>query len=519
MTGPPHPALRLPTDSAIVRRFLALYLPCLATDRLRRMEPDLPADRPLATWAPSGNRQVLVAVDQVAATAGLRPGQALADAQTIAPHLLLRPADPEGDARALHALALWARCYTPLTAVDPPDGLLLDITGCDHLLGGEAALLRDALAQLQRAGITARGAVAGAAATSAALARARGDNPIAVSGIEAAVAAPLPLGPALRLPPTMLADLARLGLRRVCDLLDQPRGPLARRFGQELLDRLDAVTGQRRTAIRPVLPPPDVAVVQDLLEPIITRTGIDAVLDRLLDALCARLRQAGLGARRVVLLAWRVDGMVQEVAIGTGRPVREAAHLRRLFAERLERLEPGLGFERMALEARATEPMAAGTQVGLGIDGRRDAATAEALAQLLDRLAQRLRVQRIASIASHWPERSVAALGPHATPPVMPVGWAAAALPVLLLRRPAPLEAMVALLPDGPPSLLRWHGGTHRVHWAEGPQRLEPEWWRDRPGLLRRDYYRVELASGARLWICRTGPPEATRWLLHGHLP
>jgi protein ImuB len=245
------------------------------------------------------------------------------------------------------------------------------------------------------------------------------------------------------------------------------------------------------------------------------------VLDRLLEDFCAGLRQAGLGARRVALTAWRVDGTVQEVVIGTGLAMREPAHLRRLFAERLERLEPDLGFERMALEARATAPMAAGIQTGLGIGGRRDeAATAVALAQLLDRLRQRqrLRVQRVIPVASHWPERSIAALDPHGTPLAMPSGWAARPWPVLLLRRPAPLEA-VALLPEELPSLLRWRGMAHRLHRAEGPLRLEPEWWRTRPGLLRRDYYRVELASGVRLWIYRTGSLNGPRWWLHGHLP
>jgi protein ImuB len=465
----------------------------------------------------SGHRRLLVAVDHAAAAAGLRPGQALADAQAIVPELVLRPADPAGDARALHGLALWARRYTPLTATDPPDGLLLDITGCAHLLGGEATLLRDALTRLQRAGIAARGAVAGAAATSAALARARGDNPIAVSGIEATVAGPLPLGLALRLPQPMLEDLLRLGLRRVHDLLGLPRAPLARRFGRDLLDRLDAVTGQRSSPIQPAIPPPELVVIRELLEPIITRAGIDAVLDRLLEAFCDRLRQAGLGVRQLVLSAWRVDGMVQEVPIGTGLAVREPAHLRRLFAERLERLEPGLGFERMALEARATEPMA-GLQTGLRVGARTDEAEVVALAQLLDRLGQRVQVQRVVAVASHWPERAVAALDPHGVAPAIPLGWSGQPSPVLLLRRPAPLEA-VALLPDGPPSLLRWRGVAHRVHQAEGPLRLEPEWWRDRPGLQRRDYYRVELASGARLWVYRSGSPSAARWLLQGHLP
>jgi protein ImuB len=496
-------------------RFLALHLSEFATDRTYRAEPHLPPDRPLATWASSGNRRVLAAADRVAAAAGLRAGQALADAQAIKPDLLLRPADPEGDARALHALALWARRYTPLVATDPPDGLVLDITGCGHLRGGEAALLQDALARLHRAGITARGAVAGAPATAGALARARGDNPVAVSGIEAAMAGPLPLGLALRLSQPVLEELVRLGLRRVHDLLDLPRGPLARRFGGNLLDRLDAVVGRRRTPIRPVIPPPDLAAVQELLEPIITRAGIDAVLDRLLDDFCTRLRQAGIGARQVVLLAWRVDGAVQEVAIGTSLAMRDPAHLRRLFAPRLECLEPGLGFERMALEAGVTEPMAAGLQAGLGVGGRQDEAVAEmALAQLLDRLGQRLRVQRVAPVASHWPEHSVAALEPQHTSPSMLPGWAAPHWPVLLLRRPQPLE-VVALLPDGPPSLLRWRGVACRLRQAEGPLRLEPEWWRARPGTQRRDYYRVELDSGARLWVCRSDG----RWLLHGHLP
>lgn len=500
-------------------RFLALHLPNLATDRIRRAEPGLPHDLPLATWATFGSRRVLTAVNNASTHAGLRPGQALADAQAIAPDLALRPADPAGDARTLHALALWARRYTPLTAVDAPDGLILDITGCAHLLGDETTLIGDALARLQRAGINARGAVAGAAATSAALARARTDNPVVVSGIEAAVTAPLPLGLALRLAPPLLEDLARLGLRRIHDLLKQPRAPLARRFGRDLLDRLDTVTGQRRSVIRPVIPPPDLIAVQDLLEPIITRTGIDAVLDRLLEELCAGLHKAGLGARQVTLTAWRVDSAVQEVVIGTGLAVRDPAHLRRLFAERLERLEPDLGFERMALEARRTEPMAAGTQPGFPVGNRRDAiATSAALAQLLDRLGQRLPVHRLAPIASHWPERAVAARDPHDAIPATPPGWAAQPRPVLLLRRPMPLEVVTAL-PDGPPALLRLRGIAHRLRHVEGPMRLEPEWWRDSPGHFQRDYYRVELVSGARLWICRSGLPNAPRWLLHGHLP
>ncbi|MFN3592072.1 MAG: hypothetical protein ACK4TG_07770, partial [Thermaurantiacus sp.] len=77
----------------------------------------------------------------------------------------------------------------------------------------------------------------------------------------------------------------------------------------------------------------------------------------LLRGLCRRLELAGRGARKVVLRAHRVDGAVQEVAIGTGLPARDPAHLGRLFAEKLDRLAPGFGFERIALGAEVTDPM------------------------------------------------------------------------------------------------------------------------------------------------------------------
>ncbi|MBR0654847.1 Y-family DNA polymerase [Plastoroseomonas arctica] len=475
------------------RRFLALHLPTLATDRIRRAAPELPADRPLGVWATLGPRRVLVAVDRAAAMAGLRAGQALADAQAIAPELALFPEDAPADAQALEGLALWARRYTPLAATDPPDGLLLDITGCTHFWGDEAGLLDDALARLRKGGLTAQGGVAGIAPLAGAMARAGHGGPVES----------LPLADALRLDAGEVAALERLGLRRVGDLLALPRGPLARRFGGALLERLDALLGHRRVVLRPVLPPPELVVMREMLEPIVTRAGIEAVLDVLLEALCAKLRAEGLGARQVVLSAWRVDAAVQEVAIGTGQPVRGVAHLRLLFRDRLEALSPGLGIERFALEARATDPVASGLQTALAIGGRRDAGAA---LELLDRLRQRVRVRRVAMRSSHWPERMVQGV----SSPAVSVGWRLQPA-VRLLRRPEAI-GVVASVPDGPPALVRWGGAAHRVLRAQGPRRVAAEWWRGEEGS--RDYFEVELESGLRLWIFR-----ADDWHLHGHLP
>ena len=490
------------------RRILALLLPRIPVERLRRPGP-------VAVWGQRGSRRVVLSVSAEAEVAGLRAGQALADAQAILPGLDLVPEDPAGDARTLERLALWAMRFTPLVGLAGEDGLLLDLTGVGHLFGGEAALLDDVLGRLNRRGLTARGAVACRAGTALALVRAGGSGLLPEGG-EAAAVAPLPLA-ALRLAPPLVAALHGLGLRDVGSLAAQPRAGLVRRFGAGLVRALDEALGEAERPISPLRPPPEMEVARDFADPVVTREGIEAALDGLLVDLCRALTQTGRGARRLLLRAERVDGEVQEIVIGTGLPVRAPAHLARLFHGKLETLAPECGFERLALAAQATEPMA-GTQESLAPGGR--AARREDLAQLLDRLSQRLPVWRLAPRASHWPERAAQRVGAFDDVAV-PEGWAARPRPVRLLQRPLYIGAM-ALLPDAPPSLLRIGRQAQRVVRAEGPERVEPEWWRDRPGRKLRDYYRVELASGARLWVCRVGlaePGEDPRWVLHGHLP
>ncbi len=490
------------------RRTLALRLPRLPVERLRRPGP-------VATWAQRGARRVVVTVSAEAEAAGLRVGQALADAQAILPEVDLVPEDAAGDAAALERLALWALRFTPLVAVVDGDGLLLDISGVEHLFGGEAALREEVLARLARMGLLAIGAVARTAGTALALVRA-GWGGLLAPGQEAATIAPLSLA-ALNLEPSLIGVLQGLGLRSVGSVADQPRPALARRFGAGLVRALDEALGRVSRPVSPIRPPPEMAVARDFADPVVTPEGIEAALASLLDALCRALREAGRGARRMLLRAHRVDGDVQEVAIGTGLATRDPQHLARLFHGKLERLEPDCGYDRITLEAPATDPLT-GVQGGLGTTGR--AERREDLAQLLDRLSQRLPVWRLAPRASHWPERAMRRVHAFETVDTLE-GWDSRPRPVRLLRRP-PYIGAVALLPDAPPSLLRIGREALRVTRAEGPERFEPEWWRDRPDRLLRDYYRVELSSGSRLWVCRIGlaePGAEARWALHGHLP
>ena len=571
-----------------MRRVVSLWLPRFATDRWalqqsrrdsRRRDTkrpsrassgtagDKPGSAPLALIRAEHGRLGLAAVDAAAAEAGLAPGLPLADARAILPDLKTAEEDPAADARALARLAEWCGRYTPWVAVDPAaavggeGGLLLDVTGCAHLFGGEAALLADLLARLRGFGYEARAALAETPGAAWALARFVADKrPVVLPpGDLQAALAPLPPS-ALRLPPERCELLARLGLTRIGDLYRLPAAALAPRFGEGLARRLDQALGKTPEPISPLAEVPPFLARRVLAEPIMTAEAIAEGLTRLLAGLCAQLEAAQAGARRLALRLYRVDGSVQGLALGTSRPSRDPAHLLRLFAGHLERIDPRFGIDALALAAPESEPLSA-LQLALGpldspgngpvngwANGWANGTTkpgAGSLAELIDRLNGRLGPGSVtvpAPCESHLPERAVRPADPFAAPaesnPPENDAWQAwrgtgaggessrPSRPLRLLPWPEPVEA-IAMLPDHPPAQFRWRRLRHRVARAEGPERITPEWWRvgdaepktdtssDGARDLEtapRDYFRVEDEDGRRFWLYRRGED----WFLHG---
>jgi protein ImuB len=496
-----------------MKRIVSLWLPNWPTDRLGRRRP-MPAETPVVTIEEIGGRAMVAAADAVAAAGGVLPGLSLADARALLPDLAAFSADPAGDAASLGRLADWCSRYTPLAAIEGGDGLWLDITGCAHLFGGEAALIADLRHRLGRLGYRSLAAAADTPGAAWAAARFRA-APVEIvpSGTARTALAELPVA-ALRLPPAMAGELERLGLRRIADLYPLPRAALARRFGLLPGERLDQALGRSDEPISPRLPAPRHLTRQILAEPILDLDSIAAVLQRLLARLCPELAKAGQGVRRLELLCYRVDGRLVRLAVGTSRPSRDERALARLFAERLERIDPGFGIEAVALAASAVEPLA---DLQLALQrGVTDGATD--LAPLIDRLGNRLGFQHLARAIpqeSHLPERAVlrqpadAAMPTAATWPVggMPVPEIPVPeMPVRLLPRPEPVAAA-----GDPPREFLWQSRKHRIRHAEGPARIEPEWWRG-PGGGTRDYWRLEDEDGRRFWLFG----QAGSWYLHG---
>lgn len=458
-------------------------------------------------------RQMLTTVNDRAAARHLAPGMPLTKARAILPDLAVLQSDPAGDLAALHGFGLWAQRFTPAVALDPPHGLLLDVTGVPHLFGGEEALLRLIAQRIAAMGVTVRLALADGAAAAWGLARfAARDITLAAPGDNRAILASLPIR-ALRLDGGLVSALQRLGFIRIGDLYEMPRAALARRFGGALALRLDQALGTAAEALDLLPEPEPIRHVLNFLEPIATPEHLARALTDGVHAVCAELDRRQLGLRRLALCFERLDGSPQRLVVGTARPSRAPEHLLRLLMEKLSAVDPGLGVERIVFDAHLCEELSP-AQDNLLRDKTQAAGDPAAL---IDRLVNRLgprAVHGLTPIPSDLPERAVRRIGPLAERGVAwPAQWVR---PLRLLNPPEPVETM-ALLPDYPPVSFTWRRVRHRIRAADGPERVFGEWWRraEEEDEIR-DYYRVEDEAGARFWLFRRVIAGAQRWYIHG---
>lgn len=532
------------------QRILSIAFPQLPTDRVHRARwgkswitgrvldahPETP---PAVVTDTLRNAIRIVALDERARARGVRANQTLSDARALVPDLDCHQVDGEQTRALLLKIAGWCERYTPLVALGSAaelgndHGLFMDITGCAHLLGGEAAMIADLELRLRAQGFHVRLCLADTPGAAWAMARYGGAHIIA-EGAHGEAILPLSLS-GLRLPPAMVASLGRVGLKTIGCIAGLPRAPLAARFGARLMQRLDQALGREAEAISPIMPVAELSTERRFTEPVTHHDEIAHVIAALAAGILEPLERRGLGLRHGRLKLFRVDGHVSEISVQTARPLRDAQRIRHLFEERIaglhDDLDAGFGFDLLRLEVVRADPfegaqaeMMAGHAAEAGYDA------------LVDRLGARLgldRVQRFVLADTHIPERSFGRqAAAHAdrrgaqqgnallaSAPYSAAPDEIATRPLILFDRPELMQT-IAEVPDGPPLKFRWRGVSYEVARSEGPERIACEWWRDGRGARSRDYFRVEDRQGYRFWLFRHGlygrETDDPCWYMHG---
>jgi protein ImuB len=494
------------------KRFISIWFRHLTTDWFSLSQPHL-KKLPFVLRAPSHGRMIITAANAAAGKKEITPGMVLADARAIMPDLEVQDDKPDLIGKLLKRLAEWCIRFTPAVSIDIPDGLLLDVTGCSHLWGGDQLYVNDIVKKLNTRGYDVR--VAMADTVGAAWAVARFGKSSFVIEHDKHFEALMPLPPeALRLEQDVVERLHKLGLQQIHQFVKMPRSSLRRRFGQHFLQQLDKAFGQEMELLSPVQPLEPYQERLPCMEPIVTATGIEIALQQLLDTLCKRLQQEQKGFRTAVFKGYRIDGKVEQIDIATNRPTIHAKHLFKLFEHKLQTIEPALGIELFVLEApNVEEHLPQQEKMWDGSTGLEDVR----LSELVDRLASKIgmkNIHRYVPDEHYWPERSFkSALSLHEK---LTTTWRTDNLrPLHLLPTPDRIE-VTAPIPDYPPMLFIYKGQLHKIISADGPERIEQEWWRQQG--QHRDYYRVEDEAGNRYWLFRLGHyhDKIYQWFIHG---
>jgi protein ImuB len=494
----------------MARRFVSIWFRYLVTDWFTLRQPQL-SNTAFVLRAPSHGRMVVTAANALAETQGINSGMVLADARAINPGLQVLDDKPELIDKLLKSIAEWIIRFTPFAAIDPPDGIILDVTGCSHLWGGDEAYLNDIIKRLKARGYHVRAAIADTIGAAWAIAR-FGKQLIISPGQQSEALLSLPPA-ALRLEAETIDRLHKLGLRQVKDFIGMPRSALLRRFGNHIIRRLNQALGLEEEFIQPVQPIEPYQERLPCLEPIVTATGIEIALQRLLEALCQRLLKEQKGLRLAYLKCYRLDGKIEEVQIATNSPSHNMRHLFKLFEINLSRIEPDLGIELFVLEAPKVENYAPSQQklweAMWGLDNVQ-------LSELIDRLTGKIgsnAIYRFLPDEHYLPEtpiKKASSLKEQKT-----TEWKLdRPRPMQLLARPENIE-VTAPVPDYPPMNFRYKGKLHKIKKADGPERIEQEWWIQEG--QHRDYYVVEDDEGCRYWLFRLGHyDEDYKWFVHG---
>ncbi len=424
---------------------------------------------------------------------------------------------PAEDREALRKLARWMHRFSPLVAADYPDGVLVDIAGCERVFGGERPLVDKVYYALKQLGLRACVALAPTFGCAWAVARYGVclQTFVPHDTLEATLA-PLPIA-GLRVEPKTCAALSDVSIERIGQLFTIPRAELVARFDGTLLKRLDQALGRKHETITPLWPETRDVAAHEFNAPVVRASIIQNVTKKLLADLLKQLERREHGLMRFKGTVQRSGLPPAILSLALSYPTRDERHVWKLLEPKLERTHLGRGVLCIELEAERTAPVVC-DQLSLSPDLEPDKTCSEAdLGILLDQLTNRLGTQAVATIQpceTHVPERAFTgrplSMLQHARSP--DAATYDAPRPSQLFHRPERVRVL-ALVPDGPPAWMQWRGWASNVQVSFGPERITLPWWSD-DSVSVRDYFAVQTDAGRWFWLfreCNSG-----QWFIHG---
>lgn len=487
-------------------RFACVWVEAFAAAAAERCEPAL-RERPLAVVSGTPPATRVVEANAAAREQGVRPGLPDAEAGARCPGLQRRPVCAEAVASARQALLGACLAVSPRIEDAEPGLVFIDVEGLDRLIGPEVAIAAALVRHARAVGLHARVGIATTRVRARVAARVGPPIHVLAAGQETAALAPVSLAQ-LPLHADVRATLARWGVETVDALAALPRQGVATRLGAAGLAAHDLACGRDSTPFRPYVPPPFWEEAQGVEWEIDELQALTALLERVLDRLCARLMSVHLWTDVIEVRLGLADRSHDTRAVALACPMDAAPPILALLVLDLERRPPRAPVIAAAVSAHVLVRHAAAGGLWQPVTPAvRDLATA------LARLAALVGADNVGTPVvcdSHRPD--AVTLAPF-DPPAEHTAATDPSEPGLVLRRLRPPRRVdVEMEGARPVRVRRAVGAERRITASAGPWRVSGEWWD--AARWAREEWDAALADGT---VCRLAyEPLSAEWFLDG---
>ena len=480
-------------ERAVSRLWLAVCLPNLAFECL----PHASAEAPAVVVEPLRSQLHVVAANALAQRVGIEAGSKLSAALALTASLQTLERSPGAERRSLESLAAWASTLTSLVSIEPPEGLLLEVSGSLRLFGSLEAIKARLVEELARRRFTFRFCVAPTPIAALWLARAAGDDVPLPHELQGRLGR-LPLA-VTRWPRAVRELLRDLGVRTVGECARLPRDGFARRVGVPYLQELDRALG-RRVDLRVEFKQPEKWEAKiELFEESTDCALVVEAIEQMLDGLVAELRTRQAQVRAIKVGFDHLHRAPTFESFDLREPTHDRELLLHLIRDRLERSQLPIPALAVSVESGFLLPLEIETS-----DLFEKVPVATLAQALLERLQERFgaaAVYGVRAVAEHRPERAWARAVGMAAGSRSGEGSLRQDRPLWLLQRPVPLRSSEAR---------SYYRGS--IELSSGPERIESGWWDEQD--VGRDYFTAVSSHGQKLWIFRDRHSRV--WHLHG---
>ena len=548
------------------RRFLFIFFPFMNAENVVVQRKIFSEGPVIVSYTKSGVDYVHC-VNKSAAYLGIHPDMPLIDAVNIQSECTITKRNSRDEKFLIKSFIKKLKKFSPWISTKKEKSLLLNITGCSHLFGGEEHLAKKIILEVKKMGFTSNVGI-GSSPSAAILAAIfknnyhksiekshevlpgnylnheakvtrfnskirsntvkytrEGCSPQILGEKAESFISALPVN-ILDLKNKELNELYFLGLKNISHLSKLRRYELLEYFGKDFLNKLDRTLGVRNEPISPLEEKYNPIYCKDFIQPVISKNRLVLELENIIKIALRRLGETDTLIKEIAVTFISSKLEKKEINLMLKTATKEVDFIISLLKIKVDSIQFFSDVRELNLsikESKKNNPLQSDMKYfSMPLKGIKNINSNEKYAELISKISLRIGYNNIRKIYlknTHIPEK-VASIVPIDTK-VSNRSWEKSRSTLRPIYLFSPKKIEVEKFKNSPlPKTCTLSGVKKHISAAFGPDTIAPEWWCQNSTweLHTRDYWTIELLEGEKFWIFELKNGKlSNQWYIHGN--